>query len=170
MEDKFETQKTKVPLLGDIPILGFLFRQTETNKSKSNLLIFLTPHVIHDAGDFLSILKSKTDQRNQFFEKNYSEKQLKNVKDLIKTHREDLLEIQGRIPVKKSSEARVPAEEVKPPVTIVPAGKGEGAPKEKTTPPPVKPAPKPQPSSPVISITPGQEGEEETGEDLDLAY
>jgi len=36
---------SKIPLLGDIPFLGELFRRTQIAKSKTELLIFLTPHV-----------------------------------------------------------------------------------------------------------------------------
>lgn len=36
----------KIPLLGDIPLLGAAFRRTTTGKVKTELLIFLTPHVI----------------------------------------------------------------------------------------------------------------------------
>lgn len=38
--------ESKVPLLGDIPILGAAFRRKNTDKIKTELLIFLTPHVI----------------------------------------------------------------------------------------------------------------------------
>jgi type IV pilus assembly protein PilQ len=39
---------TKVPLLGDIPILGFFFRQDLKRNDKRELLIFVTPRVIKD--------------------------------------------------------------------------------------------------------------------------
>lgn len=39
---------TKVPLLGDIPLLGYLFKNTAKTKNKSELLIFLTPKIIAD--------------------------------------------------------------------------------------------------------------------------
>jgi general secretion pathway protein D len=45
MEDRKTQTIRKVPLLGDIPLLGQLFKRTENNKSKTELLIFLTPHV-----------------------------------------------------------------------------------------------------------------------------
>jgi general secretion pathway protein D len=38
----------KVPLLGDLPILGWLFRSTSDRKQRTNLLIFVTPHVVTD--------------------------------------------------------------------------------------------------------------------------
>ena len=40
---------TKVPLLGDIPLLGFFFRQDLRSNNKNELLIFVTPKIINDA-------------------------------------------------------------------------------------------------------------------------
>lgn len=41
--------KKKIPLLGDIPLLGWLFRWNSTEEKKTNILIFVTPTVISDA-------------------------------------------------------------------------------------------------------------------------
>ncbi|HIA13647.1 MAG TPA: type II secretion system protein GspD [Nitrospirales bacterium] len=41
----------KVPILGDIPYLGNLFRRTTTNKSRIELILLITPHVIRDISD-----------------------------------------------------------------------------------------------------------------------
>lgn len=41
----------KVPVLGDLPLIGNLFRSTTAQKDKTELLIFLTPHVIADPAD-----------------------------------------------------------------------------------------------------------------------
>ncbi|MDB5356660.1 MAG: gspD 1 [Phycisphaerales bacterium] len=45
MEDRKTSTVSKVPILGDIPWIGELFRRTQVSKSKTELLIFLTPHV-----------------------------------------------------------------------------------------------------------------------------
>lgn len=45
MEDKLTSTVNKVPLLGDIPLIGEIFKRTEKTKTKTELLIFLTPHV-----------------------------------------------------------------------------------------------------------------------------
>lgn len=37
---------TKIPLLGDIPILGNFFRRTTTQLKRTNLMVFLTPHIL----------------------------------------------------------------------------------------------------------------------------
>jgi len=46
-----DTTKTvsKVPLLGDIPLLGYLFRATGNTKTKQNLLVFLQPTLLRDS-------------------------------------------------------------------------------------------------------------------------
>jgi type IV pilus assembly protein PilQ len=38
----------KVPLLGDIPILGMFFRQESTTNNRTELLIFVTPRILRD--------------------------------------------------------------------------------------------------------------------------
>src|SRR5690606_21625864 len=43
MEDRKTSTVDKVPLLGDIPLLGNLFKRTRNTKAKTELLIFLTP-------------------------------------------------------------------------------------------------------------------------------
>ena len=44
-QDQKTLTVSKVPLLGDIPGLGTLFSRTQVDKTKTELLIFLTPHV-----------------------------------------------------------------------------------------------------------------------------
>jgi general secretion pathway protein D len=61
----------KIPLLGDIPILGWLFRNTDRQKLKSNLMIFLTPHVVHGANDLAAIYQRKVEERDEILQKVY---------------------------------------------------------------------------------------------------
>ena len=61
----------KIPLLGDIPILGWLFRNTQTAKVRNNLVIFLTPHIIHGADDLAAVYAEKVKERDQFLENVY---------------------------------------------------------------------------------------------------
>jgi type II secretory pathway component GspD/PulD (secretin) len=49
MEDNVQKQNVKVPLLGDIPILGFMFRFDSKTRAKDNLIIFITPTIVQDA-------------------------------------------------------------------------------------------------------------------------
>jgi len=49
IEDRYETSRSKVPLLGDIPLLGHLFRSETRQRKRSNLIVFLRPVVLRDA-------------------------------------------------------------------------------------------------------------------------
>jgi len=68
---------SKVPLLGDIPILGMLFRKTKTRKIQKNLVMFITPHVIHGPGDLAAIYKAKIEERDDFLKKVYGKNVVK---------------------------------------------------------------------------------------------
>jgi general secretion pathway protein D len=68
MQDRDIDQVSKVPLLGDIPILGQLFRQTSKKHTKVNLLVFLTPHIIRDASDFKRVVERKMQERARVIE------------------------------------------------------------------------------------------------------
>ncbi len=57
---------TKVPLLGDIPLLGYLFKYTTKAKKKTNLLILLTPYIIKDQLDLQNIRERKTREYREF--------------------------------------------------------------------------------------------------------
>lgn len=48
IEDKVNESEQKVPLLGDLPILGALFRSTSTTHDKSNLMVFIRPTILRD--------------------------------------------------------------------------------------------------------------------------
>ena len=49
IEDKFTENKTKVPLLGDLPLVGGLFRSATRTKTRTNLMVFLRPVIMRDA-------------------------------------------------------------------------------------------------------------------------
>jgi general secretion pathway protein D len=57
IEDRFIENKSKVPLLGDLPGVGVLFRSDSRTKNRTNLMVFLRPVVLRDApaGDRLSL-------------------------------------------------------------------------------------------------------------------
>ncbi len=42
-----ESSTSQIPLLGDIPLLGALFRYKSSSDDKTELMIFLTPHIVH---------------------------------------------------------------------------------------------------------------------------
>ena len=57
---------SKIPLLGDIPFIGWLFKNSETDREKSNLIVFITPHIIRSAEEHRTILSSKLKERMKF--------------------------------------------------------------------------------------------------------
>jgi len=63
---------TKVPLLGDIPILGHLFKRTKDVENKTSLLIFITPRVIRNSEDLDRITQENRASLDQFQKENGS--------------------------------------------------------------------------------------------------
>jgi general secretion pathway protein D len=51
ISENFNDKVTKVPFLGDIPFLGWLFKTVDKEVNKVNLLVFLTPHIIRESED-----------------------------------------------------------------------------------------------------------------------
>ncbi|MCS7213099.1 MAG: type II secretion system secretin GspD [Candidatus Calescibacterium sp.] len=51
--------RAKVPILGDIPVIGVLFRSSQTRSQKSNLLIFINPKIIWKKGEIEEIMEQK---------------------------------------------------------------------------------------------------------------
>ncbi len=76
--DDQRRQEDKIPILGDLPLIGFLFRNSNDSSRKTNLYFFLTPHIIAD--DFATLddltakhqaeaqkLGGKVEMLNRFF-------------------------------------------------------------------------------------------------------
>lgn len=66
MKEQDVESVTKVPLLGDIPILGWLFKSRTIVKDKTNMVVFLTPKIIRNNTDTNSITSKKLDERIEF--------------------------------------------------------------------------------------------------------
>lgn len=69
MRDVVTTTESKIPILGDIPLLGMLFRQTERRTEKQNLLLILTPYIIRTPTDLRSIYERKMRERQEFLDR-----------------------------------------------------------------------------------------------------
>ena len=59
IDEDLRQSEEKVPILGDIPLLGALFRSTRTAKTKRNLMVFLRPVIMRDAATNTQIASSK---------------------------------------------------------------------------------------------------------------
>jgi general secretion pathway protein D len=62
IDESATTNESKVPVLGDIPLLGWLFRNRSESNQKTNLYIFLTPRVIKSPAEAQEIFQDKKDQ------------------------------------------------------------------------------------------------------------
>ena len=72
LTDKEIHSETKVPLLGDIPVLGWLFKGSNVTKEKRNLLVFITPTIIkgrEQKQKTKQILGKKLEERINFIQK-----------------------------------------------------------------------------------------------------
>ncbi|QXB28129.1 GspD family T2SS secretin variant ExeD [Aeromonas sp. FDAARGOS 1405] len=59
MDEQTKEEISKVPLLGDIPVLGYLFRSTANSTSKRNLMVFIRPTILRDADVYSGISSNK---------------------------------------------------------------------------------------------------------------
>ncbi|MCU0913271.1 MAG: type II secretion system secretin GspD [Planctomycetes bacterium] len=64
MRDDKENVQKKVPLLGDLPLVGALFRSQSTRLQKTNLLLFITPHVLADGNSLDQMSERKRQEQN----------------------------------------------------------------------------------------------------------
>ncbi|MDD5716932.1 MAG: secretin N-terminal domain-containing protein [Sulfuricurvum sp.] len=68
IKDKYDNSGSKIPLLGDIPLLGSLFRDTATSHDKINLVIILTPYILDKSTD-LSTLRTQLEELDNIQQK-----------------------------------------------------------------------------------------------------
>jgi general secretion pathway protein D len=64
----------KVPVLGSLPVLGALFRDSTNQKQRTNLLVFLTPYIIRDEADYRRIYERKRKEQDDFTTAFYGKK------------------------------------------------------------------------------------------------
>jgi len=70
IDDSFSKTEYKVPCLGDIPLVSFLFKSTSSAGDKTNLFVFIAPHVIENPAEAEEIYQKKKDQIDQIQEGN----------------------------------------------------------------------------------------------------
>ncbi|NNC38110.1 MAG: type II secretion system protein GspD [Acidimicrobiales bacterium] len=61
IEDDEELIDTKVPVLGDIPIVGNLFKSTSDTRTRTNLMVFIRPTILRSAQDAAPVTQQKLD-------------------------------------------------------------------------------------------------------------
>jgi general secretion pathway protein D len=98
MKDTDEERVTKVPVLGDIPIIGWLFKSQGTQKTKNNLMVFITPRIVRSQVESAALLDQKINDRIDYIQTAMS-------------GRDPHGKYIDRLPRKKSAKAEEPAKD-----------------------------------------------------------
>jgi general secretion pathway protein D len=85
IRDNVTSSTSKVPWLGDIPLLGWLFKSKTTNVDKANLMIFITPYIIKGEDEAADITKRKGEALEKFRDEHLIEK--KDVGGLVESRK-----------------------------------------------------------------------------------
>jgi general secretion pathway protein D len=91
-KNDFKSTRSKVPLLGDLPIIGNLFKGSNVEKTRSNLMLFLTPKIVRNNNSLLEITKLKLESRQKTGRIAYDPKDFhrKNVSLMLRDTKERL--------------------------------------------------------------------------------
>ena len=79
IKDKYDNSSSKVPLLGDIPFLGNLFKDRASSHEKIDLVIILTPYILDKSTDLATLRKQLT--QLDAIEQRYIDDVVKNLKE-----------------------------------------------------------------------------------------
>jgi general secretion pathway protein D len=82
MQNSKSSSDSKIPLLGDIPLLGALFRRKVKSDVKTELIIFLTPHIIQQP-KLLASVASKERANSEVLQKAFTEQELDRFLDTL---------------------------------------------------------------------------------------
>jgi general secretion pathway protein D len=119
VRDVVINQETKIPVLGDIPILGYLFKQSVKTKQKQNLLLVLTPYVIRSPEDLRAIFEKKMQERQEFIDRYFvfnegaswsPPKDYRRANGLVEAIRQEIMQ--------QEEKARIEAEAVRAPPKV----------------------------------------------------
>lgn len=84
MQEVRSRNVSKIPLLGDIPLIGALFRFESDSSQKTNLLIFLTPKIIKDVGELEGVTLERKELMRDYIKKNLKNKREINIEEYNK--------------------------------------------------------------------------------------
>ncbi len=96
MQDTTENSVSKAPFFGDIPLLGWLFKTKSVTKTKTDLLVFITPHLLKNDNSLVQITK---DKRNEFM---LGEQELGEQESGSRTNGEIFVKFKEGVPAEKA--------------------------------------------------------------------
>jgi general secretion pathway protein D len=83
VRDNLLLTENKIPLLGDIPLLGWLFKSQTRQSQKLNLLVFLTPHLVKNEFDMVELNARKSAELSTFQRENRIEEPTRLKQDVL---------------------------------------------------------------------------------------
>jgi len=112
---KQETIETNsgIPLLADIPVLGYLFKWKEKSSVLKNLIIFITPHIVKSSEDHLSLAEEKLRQLREidYFYQRYRSGIGRSLGEMLEKERLRLAEEKAKKKAGKEAKAKEGGEE-----------------------------------------------------------
>lgn len=158
IQEQTTHSETRTPILGEIPVIGALFRADQITRDKTNLLLFLTPYIIRDQSDFRAIFERKLKERQEFVARYFGNEDQYQVKVdydrkhgpmsiLIRSVKEDFARAENggpgapdeKIFLSRPPDAAGTSPTVAPPATGTPPPPTEVVPPTDTTPPALQP-------------------------------
>lgn len=98
VRDNITLSEKKIPFLGDIPWLGWLFKSQNRQTEKLNLLVFLTPHLVRDDADMAELNSRKSKDVNTLQRENRIEEPTRLKQEILERLEPPLLSPQGSPP------------------------------------------------------------------------
>jgi len=111
LSDNVNTTYNKVPILGDIPLLGWFFKGKTTRSSKTNLIVFITPNIIRDYETHSDLSKKAIQSRKGFVKQNFGGE---DKYGQIITAIENKIDVQAKTPSTIDEKNYLPESGVKP--------------------------------------------------------
>jgi general secretion pathway protein D len=105
MKTKVVRSRTQIPILGDIPLLGVLFRRTTMVRDKVNLMIVLTPYIIRDRSDLRRIFRRKLKERARFMRRWMHAQGTTNLAEIDFRHKRGMLALINQVGLEQESKA-----------------------------------------------------------------
>ncbi len=117
MRDNVTSGQTKVPILGDIPVLGLLFKQSQKKTQKTNLMLIMTPYVIREQDDLRGIFERKMQERQEFLDRYlvFSDSQpwepprdYSRTNGLVEDIRQSFFDVDEKVRIERESKPKTP--------------------------------------------------------------
>ncbi|RLC23712.1 MAG: hypothetical protein DRH56_07320 [Deltaproteobacteria bacterium] len=84
MENRISRGKTQTPCLGNMPLAGWLFKTTSDRDEKTNLLVFLTPHIIRNPEQAEKIRSQKQEEMNGAMKKSKAAGRSEKLREMLR--------------------------------------------------------------------------------------